>query len=69
MQKSWICPADEVPADAMILDAGPQSLANLKQRLAGVRTVLWNGPLGAFETKPFELRNPGACPRGRPPDQ
>ena len=50
---SWICPVDEVPADAMILDAGPQSLANLKRRLAGVRTVLWNGPLGAFETKPF----------------
>ena len=51
--ESWICPVDEVPADAMILDAGPQSLANLKRRLAGVRTVLWNGPLGAFETKPF----------------
>jgi phosphoglycerate kinase len=48
-----VCPADGVPADAMILDAGPQSLANLKRRLASVRTVLWNGPLGAFETKPF----------------
>lgn len=51
--ESWICSVDEVPADAMILDAGPDSLANLKRRLAGVRTVLWNGPLGAFETKPF----------------
>lgn len=51
--ESWICPVDKVPADAMILDAGPQSLASLKRRLAGVRTVLWNGPLGAFETKPF----------------
>jgi len=50
---SRICAVDEVPADAMILDVGPDSLANLKQRLAGVRTVLWNGPLGAFETKPF----------------
>ena len=49
----WICPVDEVPADAMILDAGPQSLANVKRRLAGIRTVLWNGPLGAFETPPF----------------
>jgi phosphoglycerate kinase len=48
-----VCPVDEVPTDAMILDAGPQSLANLKHRLAQVRTVLWNGPLGAFETKPF----------------
>jgi len=51
--ESWICPVDEVPADAMILDAGPASLANLTRRLSGVRTVLWNGPLGAFEVKPF----------------
>jgi phosphoglycerate kinase len=49
----WICPAGQVPADAMILDAGPQTLANLSRHLAGVRTVLWNGPLGAFETPPF----------------
>ena len=52
--ESWICSVDEVPADAMILDVGPQSLASLKLRLAGIRTVLWNGPLGAFETKPFD---------------
>ncbi len=52
--ESWICSVDEVPADAMILDVGPQSLASLKRRLAGIRTVLWNGPLGAFETKPFD---------------
>ena len=50
----WICSVDEVPADAMILDVGPQSLASLKLRLAAIRTVLWNGPLGAFETKPFD---------------
>jgi phosphoglycerate kinase len=37
----------------MILDAGPDSLANLTRRLSEVRTVLWNGPLGAFEVKPF----------------
>lgn len=49
----WICPAGDVPADAMILDFGPESLADLKRRLAGVRTVLWNGPLGAIETAPF----------------
>ena len=49
----WICPVGDVPADAMILDVGPQSLADLKRRLAGIRTVLWNGPLGAIETPPF----------------
>jgi phosphoglycerate kinase len=49
-----VCPAGNVPADAMILDFGPESLAALERRLAGVRTVLWNGPLGAFETPPFD---------------
>jgi phosphoglycerate kinase len=48
-----VCPVNEVPADAMILDMGPDSVAALKRRLASVRTVLWNGPLGAFETPPF----------------
>jgi phosphoglycerate kinase len=48
-----VCPVGQVPADAMILDFGPKSVAGLKRRLAGVKTVLWNGPLGAFETAPF----------------
>ncbi|MBC8013417.1 MAG: phosphoglycerate kinase [Methyloceanibacter sp.] len=48
-----ICPVGEVPAGAMILDFGPESVTDLKRRLAKVRTVLWNGPLGAFETAPF----------------
>lgn len=48
-----VCPVEAVPADAMILDFGPKSVADLKRRLAGVKTVLWNGPLGAFETAPF----------------
>jgi phosphoglycerate kinase len=51
---AWqVCPVGAVPADAMILDFGPESVADLKRRLAGVKTVLWNGPLGAFETAPF----------------
>ena len=37
----------------MILDFGPDSVADLKRRLGAIRTVLWNGPLGAFETAPF----------------
>jgi len=48
-----VCPVGEVPAGAIILDFGPESVADLKRRLATVRTVLWNGPLGAFETAPF----------------
>ncbi|GIL38910.1 phosphoglycerate kinase [Roseiterribacter gracilis] len=45
---------DAVPDDAMILDVGPDSIEALNQRLASVNTVLWNGPLGAFELTPFD---------------
>jgi phosphoglycerate kinase len=43
-----------VPADKMILDVGPASIADLSGRLAGLKTILWNGPLGAFEVTPFD---------------
>ncbi len=49
-----IVPIGAVPADAMILDIGPDSVKRLEARLAGVRTLVWNGPLGAFETPPFD---------------
>ena len=42
-----------VPDDAMILDVGPQSVGHLIGVLAVCRTLLWNGPLGAFEIEPF----------------
>jgi len=45
---------DAVPADKMILDVGPQSIADLNKRLAGYKTIMWNGPLGAFEVSPFD---------------
>lgn len=44
---------DKVPSDQMILDVGPKTIVDLCQRLGGCKTLLWNGPLGAFETKPF----------------
>ena len=43
-----------IPADAMILDIGPDSVAALIARLASVKTLVWNGPLGAFEIPPFD---------------
>ena len=43
-----------VPADSMILDVGPASVAALVARLSGVKTLVWNGPLGAFEIAPFD---------------
>jgi phosphoglycerate kinase len=43
-----------VPEDQMILDIGPASIAALKAELAGCATLVWNGPLGAFEVPPFD---------------
>jgi len=44
---------DSVGAGEMILDVGPQSIAQMKNLLGQCRTLLWNGPLGAFEIEPF----------------
>lgn len=48
------CPASSVPADMMILDIGPDSVRAITKALDGCRTALWNGPLGVFETPPFD---------------
>ncbi|MEO1281088.1 MAG: phosphoglycerate kinase [Pseudomonadota bacterium] len=50
---SQTVPVDQCPADSMILDVGPQTVANLTKAIAGCKTLLWNGPLGAFEISPF----------------
>jgi phosphoglycerate kinase len=47
-------PVEGVPADKMILDVGPHSIESLSARLSGLKTLMWNGPLGAFEVKPFD---------------
>jgi phosphoglycerate kinase len=52
--KSEVVAIGKVPADAMILDVGPKSVAAIGELLAGARTLVWNGPLGAFETPPFD---------------
>jgi phosphoglycerate kinase len=43
----------ETPADQMILDVGPKTIAHYTDVLSRCRTLLWNGPLGAFEIAPF----------------
>ena len=43
-----------VPGDAMLLDVGPVTVRHLTGRLADCRTLVWNGPLGAFEITPFD---------------
>ncbi len=48
-------PATACPGDAMILDAGPQAVVTFSTVLQRARTILWNGPLGAFEIPPFDV--------------
>jgi phosphoglycerate kinase len=47
-------PIGAVPADMMILDIGPATVARIGAALDEARTLVWNGPLGAFETPPFD---------------
>lgn len=53
--ESQTCKIDSVPHKQMILDVGPESIADLERRLKNCKTVVWNGPLGAFEIKPFDV--------------
>jgi phosphoglycerate kinase len=45
---------DAVPADGMILDIGPQSIERVKAAMDDAATLVWNGPVGAFELSPFD---------------
>ncbi|HYJ43441.1 MAG: phosphoglycerate kinase [Tardiphaga sp.] len=45
---------DAIPSDGMILDIGPQSMERVKGAIDDARTLVWNGPFGAFELPPFE---------------
>lgn len=45
---------DAIPADRMMLDIGPRSIAHLSEKLGQARTVVWNGPLGVFEVPPYD---------------
>jgi phosphoglycerate kinase len=54
-------PVDAVPADAMILDVGAQSVANVKAKIDAAATLVWNGPLGAFEIAPFDAATVAAA--------
>jgi phosphoglycerate kinase len=56
-----ILPADQCPEDAMILDAGPATVAALKEVFGQCKTLIWNGPLGAFEIEPFDAATNAAA--------
>ncbi len=53
--------ADACPPDAMILDAGPATVAAIEAVFAEAKTLIWNGPLGAFEIPPFDAATVAAA--------
>jgi phosphoglycerate kinase len=48
------CKVRDIADDEMILDVGPETIAEFKRRLHTTNTLVWNGPFGAFETVPFD---------------
>lgn len=52
---------DACPTDAMILDAGPATVKMISKVFASAKTVIWNGPLGAFEIEPFNAATNAAA--------
>ena len=59
--ESQTLPVAECPADAMILDAGPQTVDALREAMTACKTLIWNGPLGAFEIEPFDAATNAAA--------
>ncbi len=53
--------ADACPADAMILDAGPATVEAVAEVLENSKTLIWNGPMGAFEITPFDMATNAAA--------
>ena len=58
---SEVLPDESCPADAMILDAGPQTVDAIAGVFADCRTLIWNGPLGVFEIPPFDAATNAAA--------
>ena len=52
---------DAIPADQAMLDIGPKSVETFARESARARTVIWNGPMGVFETKPFDAGTRGVA--------
>ncbi len=56
-----ILPVDQCPENAMILDAGPKSIKVINDIFEQSKTLIWNGPLGAFEFEPFDAATNAAA--------
>lgn len=58
-QETSVVAIDAVPAESLILDAGPKTVALVVARLEQAKTLVWNGPVGAFEIPPFDAGTTG----------
>jgi phosphoglycerate kinase len=56
-----VVPIDDIPADKMSLDAGPETVKLFEEELKGAKTVVWNGPMGVFEFENFAKGTIGVC--------
>lgn len=52
--QSQIVDAYKIPAGQMAIDIGPATIKNITDKIASCKTILWNGPMGVFEIKPFD---------------
>ncbi|MBD3786434.1 MAG: phosphoglycerate kinase [Sphingomonadales bacterium] len=59
--ESEVVAADACPEDAMILDAGPAAVSRISEFFENSKTLIWNGPLGAFEIAPFDTATNAAA--------
>jgi phosphoglycerate kinase len=55
------CRADAIPSDALVLDIGPETIADFVSVLERAKTVVWNGPMGLFETTAFAKGSLAVC--------
>ncbi len=59
--ESQIVDVDSIPVDAMMLDIGPRTLKEVNDWISKAKTLVWNGPLGAFEIPPFDTATMSAA--------
>ena len=45
---------DAIPSDEAMLDVGPETIASYRRAIGSAKTIIWNGPMGVFETAPFD---------------
>ncbi|MDD3313244.1 phosphoglycerate kinase, partial [Pseudodesulfovibrio sp.] len=60
-ESEGVCAVDAIPDDALVLDIGPETIKRFEAVLGRARTVVWNGPMGLFETPAFSEGSKAVC--------